>query len=46
MGTFRMSEDLKKEVNRPSTKQLLNNSLGRFFRKTETIFGASVENGL
>ena len=30
-----MSEDLKKEVNRPSTKQLLNNFLGRVLRKVK-----------
>ena len=34
------------EVNRPSTKQLLNSFLGRFIRKAETIFGARVKNGL
>ena len=34
------------EVNRQSTKQLLNNFLGRFFRKASAIFGARVENRL
>ena len=34
------------EVNRPSTKQLLNKFLGRFLRKVSAIFGARVKNGL
>ena len=34
------------EVNRPSTKQLLNNFLRWFIRKAETIFGARFKNGL
>ena len=34
------------EVNGPSTKQLLNNFLGWFFRKAWTILGARVKNGL
>ena len=34
------------EVNGPSTEQLLNNFLGRFFRKAQTIFGMRVKNGL
>ena len=34
------------EVNRPFTKQLLNNFLGQFFRNAETIFGARVKHGL
>ena len=34
------------EDNRPSTKQLVNNFLGWFFRKASTIFGARVKNGL
>ena len=33
-------------VNGPSTKQLLNNFLGWFFRKAWTILGARVKNGL
>ena len=38
-----MFEYLTIEINRPSTKQLLNDFLGRFFRKAETIFGARVK---
>ena len=34
------------EVKRPSIKQLLNNFLGQFFRKTYTIFGARIKKGL
>ena len=34
-----MFEYLTIEINRPSTKQLLNDFLGRFFQKTEAIFG-------
>ena len=40
--------DMKRtiEVNRPSTKHLLNNFLGQFFRKALTFFGMRVKNGL
>ena len=34
------------EVNTSSTKQLLNNFLGRFFRKASGIFGARIKDGL
>ena len=36
MATFRMFEYLTIEVTGPSTKQLLNNFWGRFFRKAKT----------
>ena len=46
MAVFRVFDYLKNGSYKPSTKQLLNNFWGQFFRKAQTIFGARVKNGL